>query len=93
MRNFSGVRAFKFDYNGIEFRVSTEAASIQIAINGKPVSVPQGQTVLGLLESLEIKPDRVAVELNRRIVKQREWSATELVADAEVEIVHFVGGG
>ena len=73
--------------------MSTEAASIRIAINGKPASVPQGQTVLGLLESLAIKPDRVAVELDRRIVKQREWAATQLSAGAEVEIVHFVGGG
>jgi sulfur carrier protein len=73
--------------------VSTEAATIEITVNGKTTTVPQGQTVLGLLESLAIKPDRVAVELNRRIVKQREWSATALTAGAEVEIVHFVGGG
>ena len=73
--------------------MSTEAATIAIMINGKPATVPRGQTVLGLLESLAIKPDRVAVELNRRIVKQTEWSGTELTAGAELEIVHFVGGG
>ena len=73
--------------------MSTERATIEILVNGKAASVPQGQTVLGLLESLGIKPDRVAVELDRRIVKQGEWSATELRAGAEVEIVHFVGGG
>ena len=73
--------------------MSTETATIPIVLNGKSASVPQGQTVLGLLESLGIKPDRVAVEVNRRIVKQGEWPATELSAGAEVEIVHFVGGG
>lgn len=73
--------------------MSTEAAIIGIVLNGKPASVPQGQTVLGLLESLGIKPDRVAVEVNRRIVKQSEWPSTQLNAGAEVEIVHFVGGG
>ena len=74
-------------------RVSAEGATIEIVINGKPATVPRGQTVLGLVQSLGIKPDRVAVELNRRIVKQGEWAATELNAGAEVEIVHFVGGG
>ena len=93
MRNFPEWGASNFEYNGIEFRVSTKAASIEIVLNGKATAVPQAQTVLGLLESLGVKPDRVAVELNRRIVKQREWPTTELTPGAEVEIVHFVGGG
>ena len=66
---------------------------MQIVVNGKTRDVPQGETVLGLLRSLEIEPDRVAVEVDRRIVKQPEWPATVLVPGVEVEIVHFVGGG
>jgi len=73
--------------------VSTEAKTIPIVVNGKTTSVPHGQTLLGLLELLQIKPDRVAIELNRTIVKQRDWAATELHPNSEVEIVHFVGGG
>ena len=73
--------------------MSTEAATIVITVNGKTTTVPPGQTVFGLILSLGIEPDRVAIELNRRIVKQKEWSATALTAGAEVEIVHFVGGG
>jgi len=33
------------------------------------------------------------VELNRAIVKQRNWPDTNVDAGAQVEIVHFVGGG
>ena len=73
--------------------LSTETALIEIAVNGEPARVPRGQTVLGLLQSLEIKPDRVAVEVDRRIVKQSVWSATVLNTGAQVEIVQFVGGG
>ena len=73
--------------------MSTEANTIQIVVNGKPAAVPPGETVLGLLRLLEIKPDRVAVELDRRIVRQPEWATTVLDPGAEVEIVHFVGGG
>ena len=90
---FRSERTAKFDYNGIEFRVSTEAASIEITVNGESTTIGRGQTVLDLLHALDIKPDRVAVELNREIVKQPAWASTELCAGAQIEIVHFVGGG
>jgi len=35
----------------------------------------------------------VAVELDRRIVKQAQWSGTVVEPGARIEIVHFVGGG
>ena len=54
---------------------------------------PRTKQCWDCLRSLQIEPDRVAVEVNRRIVKQPEWSATVLRSGVEVEIVHFVGGG
>ncbi|HEV3331816.1 MAG TPA: sulfur carrier protein ThiS [Bryobacteraceae bacterium] len=66
---------------------------IEIVLNGEPRTAPQGQTVLGLLEQLRLDPSRVAVELNRRIVKQPHWADTVLQPGAEVEVVQFVGGG
>jgi thiamine biosynthesis protein ThiS len=67
--------------------------SIEITVNGDPRQVPQGQTLLELVESLGLDPGRVAVEFNRGIVKQPQWSATVLQQGSEVEIVQFVGGG
>jgi thiamine biosynthesis protein ThiS len=46
-----------------------------------------------LLHFLEIHADRVAVELNRSIVRKPEWEASAIQAGDEVEVVHFVGGG
>jgi thiamine biosynthesis protein ThiS len=66
---------------------------ISIVLNGEPHAARAGQTILDLLRSLEIDPERVAVELDRRIVKQPRWGETELREGAEVEIVQFVGGG
>jgi thiamine biosynthesis protein ThiS len=66
---------------------------IEILVNGEPQEIPDGQTVLGLLEQLGLDPARVAVELDRRIVKQPGWPATVLGAGAQLEIVQFVGGG
>ena len=66
---------------------------IDITVNGEPQSAPEGQTILGLLRQLELDPARVAVELDRRIVKQPSWPATVLQPGAQIEIVQFVGGG
>jgi len=67
--------------------------ALEIVLNGEPHTTPEGQTVLGLLEELQLDPSRVAVELDRNIVKQPSWAETVLRAGAEVEIVQFVGGG
>ena len=68
-------------------------AQIEVAINGEIRSIPHGLTILRLLESLELDPARVAVELDRRIVKPHDWAATPLAGGARLEIVQFVGGG
>ncbi|MFN0102392.1 MAG: sulfur carrier protein ThiS [Bryobacteraceae bacterium] len=66
---------------------------IEIVVNGETRQVPSGTTITGLLAILDIPPERVAVELDRSIIKNIFWAATELHAGAKVEIVHFVGGG
>lgn len=66
---------------------------IEIRLNGDKKQVPQGLCIDGLLRHLEIHSDRVAVELNRQIVRKPDWASTAIEAGAEVEIVHFVGGG
>ena len=66
---------------------------IEITVNGEPQTAPQGQTILGLLRQLQLDPERVAVELDRRIVRQPYWPETVLRTGAQLEIVQFVGGG
>lgn len=67
--------------------------SIEIVVNGEVREVPQGLTVAGLLQSLDLDPARVAVELDRRIVRKTRWEETVLAGGARLEIVQFVGGG
>ena len=64
-----------------------------IVVNGAPRQAPAGQTLLGLLLDLQLEPSRVAVEMDRRIVKRAEWDTLELAPGARIEIVQFVGGG
>jgi sulfur carrier protein len=50
-------------------------------------------TLAALVETLGMKPDRVAVELNRDIVPRNLWAETMLNEGDRLELVHFVGGG
>ena len=66
---------------------------MEIVVNGETRIAPEGQTILGLLAELGLEPARVAVEFDRRIVKQGLWQETVLRPGSQVEIVQFVGGG
>ena len=64
-----------------------------VHVNGETRSIPSGQTIRQLLESLQLDPARVAVELDRSIVKPHHWDNTPIREGARLEIVQFVGGG
>ena len=66
---------------------------MQVIVNGEPLQVEPGISVLRLLNQLALDPARVAVELDRRIVKAPEWPETGLSDGSRIEIVQFVGGG
>jgi thiamine biosynthesis protein ThiS len=66
---------------------------IPIEVNGEPRTIREGASLLDLLHQLEVEPDRVAVELDRRIVRREAWQATRLAPGSQLEIVQFVGGG
>ena len=65
---------------------------MKLIINGEPKDVAAA-TVADLVAHLDMKPDRVAVELNHEIVARDRWSSASLKDGDKLEIVHFVGGG
>ncbi len=69
---------------------------MKLQINGQERTFPEAPTpftLTGLIEALGMKPERVAVELNRNIVQRNRWSQTPLADGDRLELVHFVGGG
>ena len=64
-----------------------------IEVNGERRDVPDSVTLDGLVTHLALAPERLAVELNQRVVRRTDWPATILKEGDRVEIVHFVGGG
>ena len=72
------------------FRVQT---MMMLEINGEAKSVPASATVGELLENLGLRPGRIAVEVNRRIIRRQDWNQAPVRDHDKVEIVQFVGGG
>lgn len=65
---------------------------MNVFINGEARDL-SATTLSALIAELGMKPDRVAVELNRAIVPRAQWEHTALQDGDKLEIVHFVGGG
>ena len=66
---------------------------ISVEINGEHREIPAGLSITGLLEFLAVDAGRVAIELNRNIVRKPDWELTWIEAGAQIEVVMFVGGG
>lgn len=71
---------------------------MNLHINGEVRAFPDPAgsaqfTLAALVEALGMKPDRVAIELNRDIVPRDRWPETLLKEGDRLEVVHFVGGG
>ena len=66
---------------------------IPIKLNGEDRTIPPGLNIGQLLQHLGLDTGRVAVELNRIIVRKPDWPGTEIAAGDSLEIVTFVGGG
>jgi len=70
-----------------------ETKEIEIVVNGQPRQAPAGQSLAELLVWLEVDPARVAIELNRSIIRRERWDETGIEPGSALEIVQFVGGG
>lgn len=64
-----------------------------IQVNGESHGIGDGQTVATLLRELDIRADRVAVELNLEIVDRSDFETHGLREGDRVEILSFIGGG
>jgi sulfur carrier protein len=66
---------------------------ITVTINGNRVELSQPVSIAQLLQSADVPPTYLAVEINAEVVP-RELHATQLVGDGDaVEVVTLVGGG
>lgn len=66
---------------------------MEITVNGENREVPESTTAQGLIELLDLRGRRLAIEVNGEIVPRGQHRKHRLEPGDRVEIVHAVGGG
>jgi len=66
---------------------------IKIKVNGKNLSIDQNSTVFSLSKKLNMPLNKVAIELNKKIIDKKKLKKITLNNKDNLEIVHFIGGG
>ncbi len=71
----------------------SRSGELALTVNGEPRRVSAGATIADLVRTLELNPQKVAVERNGEIAPRSTLADVVLVDGDVLEIVHFVGGG
>jgi thiamine biosynthesis protein ThiS len=66
---------------------------LRVYVNGEAKELSDRISLAELITQLNLPAGRIAVELNRNVVRRNDWSTTMLADGDSLEIVHFVGGG
>lgn len=77
----------------ISEQTMSEGQTIQVRLNGKEREIDSGLSVQELVESLDLNPKLIVVELNGEILSRDSFGEVQVSEGDQVELVHFVGGG
>ena len=66
---------------------------IKIKVNGKKVIFNKNESIEKLIKKLKIPLNKVAIELNKKILNKKKINKIKLNNNDNIEIVHFIGGG
>jgi thiamine biosynthesis protein ThiS len=66
---------------------------MHVTINGESHTLDEGMTVAELIRQRGTEPRRVAVEVNKELVRRVNFDQTRINEGDQIEIVSFVGGG
>lgn len=67
--------------------------SMNVVINGETKELPDGLSLNQLIEHLSLPARRMAVEVNKQVIRKQDWEKLKISEKDSIEIVHFVGGG
>ena len=66
---------------------------IKIKVNGKKITSQENETIEKLVKRLKLPLNKVAIELNRKILDKSRLNKVKINKNDKIEIVHFIGGG
>ena len=66
---------------------------IKINVNGKKLIFNKNDSLSKLIKKLKIPLNKVAIELNKKIIDKKKINKIKVKDNDNIEIVHFIGGG
>ena len=66
---------------------------IKITVNGKQMQIIPKLSIRNLITKLKMPVNKIAIELNKKIIDKKRISKIQLKKGDKIEIVHFIGGG
>ena len=66
---------------------------IKINLNGKTIFLGKDTSLYKVIKKTKLQPNKIAIELNRKIINKKNMNKIFLKNKDKVEIVHFIGGG
>ena len=66
---------------------------IKINLNGKTLFLGKDTSLFKVIKKTKLQPNKIAIELNRKIINKNKMNKIILKNKDKVEIVYFVGGG
>ena len=66
---------------------------MRVVINGETKEIVNKVSLSELLKHFSLSDERVAIELNKEVVRKKDWENIKINEADKIEIIHFVGGG
>jgi len=66
---------------------------MKVFINGENREISENSNLAELLKHFSLPDERIAVELNKEVIRKKDWETIRINDADKIEIIHFVGGG
>ena len=66
---------------------------IKINLNGKTLFLSKDTSLFKVIKKTKLQPNKIAIELNKKIINKKNMNKIFLKNKDKIEIVHFIGGG
>ena len=66
---------------------------MKVLINGETKEISNELNLSELLEHFSLPQERIAIELNKEVVRKKDWENIKVNDGDKLEVIHFVCGG
>jgi thiamine biosynthesis protein ThiS len=66
---------------------------MKVLINGETKEISDSLSLSELLRYFSLPQERIAIELNKEVIRKKDWEEIKVNDGDQLEVIHFVGGG